>query len=105
MKRLLAAAPLLALIGVLPVHASIIAYIDPAIQGFQAWPGNLALTFDVLSPITVTALGVFNASGTGVTPTKAWISAFETLPSLFPVSTASTEASHWLAMPPLCTEM
>jgi hypothetical protein len=78
MKRLLAAAPLLALIGVLPVHASIIAYIDPAIQGFQAWPGNLALTFDVLSPITVTALGVFNASGTGVITGPIQVAIYDT---------------------------
>ena len=66
MKRLLAVAPLLALIGVLPVHASTIAYNDPSGQGTQAWPGNLALLFNVLSPITVTSLGVYNASGSGV---------------------------------------
>ncbi|HXB73483.1 MAG TPA: PEP-CTERM sorting domain-containing protein [Candidatus Acidoferrales bacterium] len=65
MKRLLTFAPLLALIGVLPVHAGTIAYTDPAGQGRQDWGGNLALTFDVLSPVTVTALGVFNASGSG----------------------------------------
>jgi hypothetical protein len=41
------------------------AYTDPARQGSQAWGGNLALNFNVLSPITVTELGVFNASGTG----------------------------------------
>jgi len=47
------------------VRADIAPYSDPAGQGSQDWPGNLALTFNVLSPITVDALGVFNASGSG----------------------------------------
>src|SRR5712692_5097112 len=78
MKRLLAVAPLLALIGVLPVQAATIAYNDPVSQGSQAWGGNLALTFDVLSPITVTALGVFNASGTGVITGPIQVAIYDT---------------------------
>jgi hypothetical protein len=41
-------------------------YTDPADQGTQNFSGNLALTFDVNSPVTVDALGVFNALGNGV---------------------------------------
>ena len=40
------------------------AYTDPVGQGTQAWGGNLALLFNVNTPINVTSLGVFNASGT-----------------------------------------
>ena len=48
------------------IAATFVPYSDPADQGRQAWPGNLGLSFDVLSPISVTALGVFNASGNGI---------------------------------------
>jgi hypothetical protein len=48
------------------VASSFLAYSDPAAQGNQNFGGNLALTFDVLTPITVTALGVFNAAGNGI---------------------------------------
>jgi hypothetical protein len=34
-------------------------------QELQTWTGNLGLDFNVINPITVTALGVFNQSGTG----------------------------------------
>lgn len=40
-------------------------YNDPAGQGAQSFNGNLALTFIVNTPITVDALGVFNASDSG----------------------------------------
>ena len=50
---------------VLPVRADIQAYTDPGSQGTQSWYGNLGLNFTVNSSILVTALGVFNASGTG----------------------------------------
>lgn len=53
------------LLGVASANASIIAYSDPA-NGDQSWAGNLGLTFDVLSPITVTDLGVFDSTGTGI---------------------------------------
>jgi len=66
MKRLLTGSVLFLLIGAACLHASSnIAYTDPANQGTQAWGGNLALDFNVISPITVTDLGVFNASGNG----------------------------------------
>jgi hypothetical protein len=63
--RLSAFFALLALAGAVSARADDIAYTDPAGQGKQVWGGNLALNFNVLSPITVTELGVFNASGTG----------------------------------------
>jgi hypothetical protein len=47
------------------IHAATIAYSNPAGAGNQGFSGNLALNFDVNSPITVTALGVFNADGSG----------------------------------------
>jgi len=67
MKRILVAAVFLALVGGTVAEAStIIPYIDPAGQGTQAYGGNLALTFTLNAPITVTELGVFNANGTGI---------------------------------------
>ena len=65
MKRLLTAVAIFGLTGVGSVHAQTIAYEDPSNQGGQAWGGNLGLLFHVNSPIVVTALGVFNASGSG----------------------------------------
>jgi len=65
MTRLSAFFGLLLLAGAVSARADNIAYTDPARQGTQAWPGNLALNFNVLSPITVNELGVFNASGSG----------------------------------------
>lgn len=65
MKRISAFFGLLALAGAVSARADNIAYTDPANQGTQGWGGNLALNFNVLSPITVTELGVFNASGSG----------------------------------------
>jgi hypothetical protein len=66
MKRLSAFFGLLALTGAVSARAdNIAAYTDAAHQGNQAWGGNLALDFNVTSPIIVTELGVFNASGTG----------------------------------------
>ena len=65
MTRLSAFFGLLALAGAVSVRADNIAYTDPAGQGKQAYGGNLALNFNVLSPITVNELGVFNASGSG----------------------------------------
>jgi hypothetical protein len=66
MKRISAFFGLLALTGAVSARAdNVAAYADPAGQGSQVWSGNLALNFNVTSPITVTELGVFNASGTG----------------------------------------
>jgi hypothetical protein len=65
MTRLSAFFGLLLLAGAVSARADNIAYTDPARQGVQAWGGNLALNFNVLSPITVNELGVFNAAGGG----------------------------------------
>jgi len=65
MKRLSAFFGLLVLAGAVSARADNIAYTDQAGAGRQAFGGNLALNFNVLSPITVTELGVFNASGSG----------------------------------------
>lgn len=53
-----------ALVSVVPAFADTIAYSDPSGQGTQNWTGNLALTFQVNTAITVDELGVFNTSGT-----------------------------------------
>ncbi|HXZ12277.1 MAG TPA: PEP-CTERM sorting domain-containing protein [Candidatus Sulfotelmatobacter sp.] len=53
-------------VAVPAAHADTVAYTDPSGAGDQAFTGNLALTFTVDSPITVTSLGVFNASGSGL---------------------------------------
>jgi hypothetical protein len=66
MKRILAGCLLVFLVGVVSVSASNIPYTDPASQGTQAWGGNLALNFNVVAPIILTELGVFNAAGNGV---------------------------------------
>jgi len=65
MKRLLTALAMFGFVGVVSVHASTISYSDPAGAGNQAFGGNLALNFNVNLPISVTSLGVFNASGSG----------------------------------------
>jgi hypothetical protein len=65
MKRLFKFAALIALMAGFQAGGQAV-YSDPAGQGTQNWYGNLALTFDVNAPITVNALGVYNASGTGL---------------------------------------
>ena len=47
------------------LHAGFVAYSDPAYLGNQAWGGELAQGFNVLSPIRVTALGVFDSGNAG----------------------------------------
>jgi hypothetical protein len=79
MKRALALCTLLALAGAVSVHADTIAYTDPAHQGTQSWPGNLGLKFAVQSPITVTSLGVFNASGSGTITGSIQVAIFNTV--------------------------
>jgi len=79
MKRLSAFIALLALAGAASTRADTIAYTDPAGQGTQAWPGNLALNFNVLSPITVSELGVFNASGSGTITGKLQVVIYNTV--------------------------
>jgi hypothetical protein len=60
-------------------YANIIPYNDPALQGFGTFPGNLALTFDVLTPITVVDLGVFNASGSGTITGSIQVAIYDTV--------------------------
>jgi hypothetical protein len=79
MRRALALCTLLALAGAVSVHADTIAYTDPANQGTQPWPGNLGLNFNVQSPITVTSLGVFNASGSGTITGSIQVAIFNTV--------------------------
>ena len=64
MKRFVLPVALLVLGGGMTAYADI-AYNDPVGQGTQNFGGNLALLFNVNSPITVTQLGVFNAVGDG----------------------------------------
>src|SRR5579871_194327 len=66
MKRLWKVLLVVAALGAVSIHADTIAYTDPADQGNQAFPGNVALNFQVLSPTTITALGAFNAAGNGI---------------------------------------
>ena len=65
MKKLSLLMALLVLAGGMKAFGNSIVYNDPIGQGTQAWGGNLALTFNVNSPVSVDALGVFNASGSG----------------------------------------
>ena len=46
--------------------ASMIAYDTPIQSGNQVWPGSLGMDFDVLAPITVDRLGVFDSGGDGL---------------------------------------
>lgn len=71
MKKILFACAAMAMaVALSPVaRADTIAYETTASgQGLQNFNGNLALTFTVVNPIDVTALGVFNPSGSGVVP-------------------------------------
>jgi hypothetical protein len=78
MKRSLLVFIALSIGSVLCGYASTIAYTDPGGQGSQAFAGNVALNFDVLSPITVSALGVFNASGSGTITGTIQVAIFDT---------------------------
>ena len=58
---------LLALAGGLQAFGDTVVFNDQSISGYtpQGFTGNLASFFQVNSPVTVDALGIFNASGTG----------------------------------------
>jgi hypothetical protein len=77
MKRLFPIFLLVALTCAVSLHANIsyIAYSDPANQALDPTDsaGNIALIFDVNSPISVTALGVFNATGSGTFTTPVQV--------------------------------
>jgi len=67
MRKLPLIVVIIALVGGLQAAGGqSIVYNDPAGQGTQTFGGNLALDFTVNTPVTVDALGVFNASGNGV---------------------------------------
>jgi hypothetical protein len=58
---------LMALSAVGPLSASPIVALDTILQpGNQTFGGSLGLDFDVFTPITVTALGVFDSNGDGI---------------------------------------
>jgi len=78
MKRLVMTAAVFAMSGGMVVCAATIPYSDPAAQGTQSFGGNLGLTFDVLSPISVIGLGVFNASGNGLITGSIDVAIFNT---------------------------
>jgi hypothetical protein len=84
MKRFLTAFAVVTLAGVMEMRADTIAYEDPAGQGNQnpGYPGNLASNFDVLAPITVTGLGVFNADGSGTIAGTIQVAIFDTSTNL-----------------------
>jgi hypothetical protein len=79
MKRLTMLGVLFLLAGGMMAYADIVPYSDPAGQGTQNWGGNLALTFNVNSPISVNSLGVFNASGTGLITGFIHVAIFDTV--------------------------
>jgi hypothetical protein len=65
--------------GGMMAYANVIPYTDPAGQAVNpAYPDNLALTFNVLSPITVVGLGVFNASGSGIITGSIQVAIYDT---------------------------
>jgi hypothetical protein len=70
---------LLLVLGCLAIHAGVVAYDDPVNQGVQVYTGNLALNFNVNSPITVTDLGVFNATGSGTIAGTIKVVIFDTV--------------------------
>jgi hypothetical protein len=79
MKRLSMAVAFLVLLGGMVAHADTMPYSDPAGQGIQIdWGGNLALRFNVAAPVTVTELGVFNASGSGTIIGPIEVAIFDT---------------------------
>jgi hypothetical protein len=61
-------------------NADVIAYTDPSGQGTQLLGinENLALNFSINSPITVTELGMFNASGSGTITAPTEVVIFNT---------------------------
>jgi hypothetical protein len=80
----------LLLLSAVAANADVISYTDPANQGsVDDTAGNIALIFDVNSPISVTGLGVFTNSGSGVftTPVEVVIYNTSTNTAVTPVVT------------------
>jgi len=75
-------------------NATVAPYSDPVGQGTQNWGGNLALTFTVNSPVTVSALGVFNALGNGNITGPIQVAIYNTVTNL-QVTPVATFAGHY----------
>ncbi len=56
------AAILMLVVWAAAAHADVVIYDFPATVGSQAFTGSLGMDFDVNSPITITAVGVFNSN-------------------------------------------
>jgi hypothetical protein len=80
---------LFALMGGMQAFGDTVVYNDPAGQGTQYWYGNLSLNFTVNSPVTVDALGVFNASGSGTITGTIQVGIYDITTS-FPVGPTAT---------------
>lgn len=78
MKRFAMFVLLFAVASGMMIFADIVPYSDPSGQGTQSWGGNLALTFNVNSAITVNGLGVYNASGSGFITGTIQVAIFDT---------------------------
>src|SRR5690349_4606656 len=64
---------------VMSLGANTVAYIDPTNQAsIGDTAGNIALLFDVNTPISVTSLGVFTASGSGAFTTPVEVVIYNT---------------------------
>lgn len=94
MKKITALFGFLLLAGAFSARADTVAYTDPAGQGTQAWGGNLGLNFNVLSPITVTELGVFNASGSGTITGTIEVAIFNTADPTVPVTMVTFSGTY-----------
>jgi len=94
MKRISMSFAMLAILGVSSACASTVAYSDPAFQGTQGFGGNLALNFNVNSPITVNALGVFNAAGDGIIHGLIQVAIFDTVSNLQVTPTVSFQGVY-----------
>jgi hypothetical protein len=78
-----------------PASAAIIAYTDPANQGISYdYVGNIALQFNVNSPISVTALGVFNAFGDGVINGTVQVVIYNTISNIAVTPVATFHGSY-----------
>lgn len=88
MKQLFPASLILLIAGAAALRADI-AYTDSANQGNIDIAGNIALLFNVDSPISVTALGAFTANGSGTftTPVDVVIYNTGTNTAVTPVAT------------------
>jgi hypothetical protein len=95
MKRLSLFAALFAfVVGGFQAIAQTAVYSDPVGQGTQDWYGNLALTFNVNTFITVDALGAYNASGTGAITGPIFVEIYDFTTSSVVASTVFTSGLY-----------